>query len=93
MVPRPADSSPDIASLADLCLGYLAEHPEELVGFMQTVGYDPNSLRRAVGSSQFQRGVIDYFASNEPILLAFCANANLTPESFMRAWYKLNPAG
>ena len=38
-------------------------------------------------------GLIDYFASNEPLLLALCANNVLAPETFMRVWAKLNPAG
>lgn len=80
-------------SLADLCLGHLAENPEELAGFMDHAGYDPAALRRDVGSRQLAIGLIDYFASNETILLALCANASIEPEAFMRVWQKLNPAG
>jgi len=80
-------------SLADLCLGYLAENPEELARFMEHAGYDPAALRGAVGSRQLAAGLIDYFASNETILLALCANAAIRPEEFMRVWYRLNPAG
>jgi len=83
----------DAKSLADMCLGYLAENPEELGNFMSQVGYDPASLRASVGSESLGRGLIDYFAANEPLLLAFCANQKLAPESFMRVWVKLNPAG
>ena len=79
--------------MAELCLGYLAENPEELVRFMGYAGYDPAALRNAVGSAQLTNGLIDYFASNEAILLALCANAQIKPESFMRVYYKLNPAG
>ncbi|MEO5805671.1 DUF3572 family protein [Devosia sp.] len=81
------------ASLAELCMGYLAENPAELVSFMGYAGYDPAALRAAMGSTQLSNGLIDYFASNETILLALCANAQLKPESFMRVWHKLNPAG
>jgi Protein of unknown function (DUF3572). len=80
-------------SLADLCLGYLAENPEELARFMEHAGYDPAALRGAVGSRHLATGLIDYFASNETILLALCANAAIRPEEFMRVWYRLNPAG
>jgi hypothetical protein len=83
----------EVTALADLCLGYLAENPEELARFMDIAGYDPASLRGAVGSRQFAHGLIDYFAANETILLALCANAGIKPESFMRTWHKLNPAG
>ncbi|KKB09500.1 hypothetical protein VE26_06210 [Devosia chinhatensis] len=83
-------SEPDVSALADGCLGYLADHPEELLAFMQHAGLDPQSLRAAVGTVRLQHGLIDYFASNEAILLALCANGGFSPESFMRVWHRLN---
>lgn len=85
--------TPDLSSTADACLAYLAEHPEELLAFMQHAGLDPQSFRNAVGTKMLQHGLIDYFASNEAILLALCANTGMTPENFMRIWHKLNPEG
>jgi hypothetical protein len=87
------NAPPDTGALADICLSFLAENPEELLRFMQYAGYDPAALRRSVGSAQLQRGLIDYFATHEPILLALCSNAAITPENFMRVWHKLNPSG
>jgi hypothetical protein len=89
-VPSRQTAEPSIVPLAEACLGYLAEHPDELLAFMQHAGLDPDALRRSVGSPSLQHGLIDYFASNEPILLAFCANAGLSPEQFMRVWHRLN---
>jgi hypothetical protein len=89
-VPRSERAEPSVAPLAEACLGYLAENPEELLAFMQHAGLDPEALRRSVGSAPFQRGLIDYFASNEPILLALCANSGMSPEQFMRVWHRLN---
>jgi hypothetical protein len=83
-------TAPDTSALADQCLGYLAEHPEELLAFMQHAGLDPQALRAAIGTVRLQHGLIDYFAANEAILLALCANAGVTPESFMRVWHRLN---
>ena len=83
----------NLESLAELCLGYLAENPEELGNFMGQAGLSPQALRSAVGSRDLAMGLIDYFASNEPLLLALCSNAGITPEQFIRVWYKLNPAG
>ena len=88
---RPGGLTPQ--TLADLCLGHLAADPEQLAQFMGTTGYSPDTLRRAVGSEQFGHGLIDYFAQNEPLLLALCANNGLGPEDFMRVWARLNPAG
>lgn len=92
-MPRTEKADTSLAALADACLGYLAETPDELLAFMQFAGLDPDGLRRSVGSPALQRGLVDYFASNEPILLALCANTGTTPEAFMRVWYRLNPAG
>jgi hypothetical protein len=92
-VPRSETTESSATSLAEACLGYLAENPEELLAFMQFAGLDPDALRRSVGSSALQRGLIDYFASNEPILLALCANSGISPEQFMRVWHRLNPSG
>jgi hypothetical protein len=92
-VPRSEKAESSATALAEACLGYLAENPEELLAFMQYAGLDPNTLRRSVGSSALQRGLVDYFASNEPILLALCANSGISPEEFMRVWHRLNPSG
>ena len=92
-MPSPKAPQLDAASLADLCLGQLAEDPAQLAEFMNATGYDPAALRQSIGSPQLASGLIDYFASNEPLLLALCANNNLKPEEFMRVWQRLNPAG
>ena len=92
-VHRSEKAESSVTSLADACLGYLAENPEELLAFMQFAGLDPDALRRSVGSPALQRGLVDYFASNEPILLALCANSGMSPEQFMRVWHRLNPSG
>ncbi|WP_407648135.1 DUF3572 family protein [Devosia rhodophyticola] len=71
----------------------MAENPEDLARFMGHAGYDPSAFRQAIGTSEMTNGLIDYFASNETILLALCANAQIQPENFMRVWQILNPAG
>ena len=80
----------EVSVLADLCLGQLAEDPAQLAEFMGFAGYDPTALRRAVGTAQLANGLIDYFASNEPLLLSLCANNAFKPEDFMRVWHRLN---
>ena len=90
-MPRSEKADPSASALADTCLGYLAENPEELLAFMQSAGLDPAGLRRAAGTPGLERGLIDYFAANEPIMLALCANTDLSPEQFMRVWHRLNP--
>ena len=87
-VPKSAEFS--VASLGELCLHHLAEQPEQLAAFMGETGWSPATLRGAVGSEALAAGLIDYFAQNEPLLLALCANANMRPEDFMRVWGRLN---
>ena len=80
-------------ALGELCLHHLAEDPEQLAAFMGATGYSPDALRRLVGGDGLARGLVDYFAANEALLLALCANNSLRPEQFMRVWARLNPAG
>ncbi len=83
----------DPRTLGDLCLHHLAENPAQLAEFMGMTGYSPDALRQAVGEPGLDQGLIDYFASNEPLLLALCANNSFRPDDFMRVWARLNPAG
>jgi hypothetical protein len=87
-MPRPDD--PAAAELGRLCLNHLAEDPAQLAAFMAAAGYLPDTLRRAVGGPELMHGLIDYFAENEPLLLAVCANNRLEPEQFMRVWASLH---
>ena len=80
-------------ALGDMCLHYLAENPAQLAEFMTMTGYSPDALRKAAGGPGLDRGLIDYVAANEPLLLAVCANNSLKPDDFMRVWARLNPAG
>ena len=81
---------PDLETLADLCLSHLAEDPELLGAFMVETGYDPPALRKALGTNGLRAGLVDYFARNEPMMLALCTKQNLRPENFMAVWHKLN---
>ena len=88
---RAKTALPTTVQLGAMCLGYLAEQPEALGAFMAEAGYDGRTLMAARGSTGLAHGLIDYVARNEPLLLAFCSNAQIAPESFMAAWRRLNP--
>jgi hypothetical protein len=79
-------------AIGELCLGHLADDPAQLAEFMSATGYSPAGLRSAVGSDNLARGLIDYFAQNESLMLALCTSSGLRPDDFMRVWAKLNPA-
>lgn len=80
-------------SLGELCLHHLAENPSQLAEFMGMTGYSPDALRKAAGTAGLDHGLIDYFASNEALLLALAANNGFKPDDFMRVWAMLNPSG
>jgi len=79
-----------LKELADLCLEYLAQNPEQLAEFMVQSGLAPNDLRRLVGTDAFKHGLVDYVVSNEQLLLAIAADATLPPETITRIWAKLH---
>jgi hypothetical protein len=81
---------PTLSGLADFCLNHLAEDPELLGQFMVEAGYDPPGLRKALGTAGFHAGLIDYFARNEPLLMAVCTANDVRPDDFMAIWAKLN---
>jgi len=83
----------EMEMIANACLAYLVSDTEELSRFMLHAGLDNDSLRISVGSEHLTLGMLDYFAQNEPALLAMCANAGLSAQRFMRTWQKLNPSG
>ncbi|MCD7061176.1 DUF3572 family protein [Pelagibacterium xiamenense] len=85
------EQATEISEIADACLTWLAADVTELERFMSLAGYSPQSLRDAVGTVGLEHGLVDYFARNEPLLLAMCANANMPVERVMRAWHRLNP--
>ncbi|MCS6761433.1 MAG: DUF3572 domain-containing protein [Candidatus Devosia symbiotica] len=89
-MPRSDKEASSLASHATICLNYLAENPDELLAFMQHAGLNLDALRNAIGTPALQLGLVDYFASNEPILLALCANSAISPENFMRVFHQIN---
>lgn len=80
----------ELEALGEACLNWLASDVEELERFMALAGYSPQTLRAALGTTSLSAGLIDYFGRNEPLLLAMCANANISVERVMRAWHRLN---
>jgi Protein of unknown function (DUF3572) len=76
----------NLAQLADMCLQYLAQSPEQLAEFMVQSGIHPVDLRRLIGTHDFAHGLIDYVVGNEALLLAIAEENGLKPEAITRAW-------
>lgn len=79
-----------VSVLSEAGLDFLVGDPEELSRFMNISGYDPDTLRASIGTPEFELAVLNYFASNEPALLAMCANKGIQATDFMRIWHKQN---
>ncbi len=90
-MPKSIELTPQ--ALGALCLHHLAENPAQLAEFMAATGYAPATLRQAAGTPGLDQGLIDYFAANEALLMALCANGGFKPDDFMRVWARLNPSG
>ena len=76
----------DISELADLCLQYLAQNPDQLAEFMVQSGIHPAGLRQLIGTHEFAHGLIDYVVAHEPLLIAIAGDNGLRPEAITRAW-------
>ena len=87
-VPRAAKagaSREDAERMAIQALGFLAADEERLDRFLALSGLDPGGLRAAAAASGFLAGVLDHLCADEPALLAFAAEARLSPEAVARA--------
>ncbi|MCI0598425.1 MAG: DUF3572 domain-containing protein [Beijerinckiaceae bacterium] len=62
-------------SLAIEVLTFLAGDPARLGRFLSLSGLEAGHLRAAAADPGFLGSVLDYLASDEPLLLAFAANA------------------
>jgi hypothetical protein len=72
-------------ALAIAALGYLASEPEHLGAFLAATGVGPEQIRNAARDPDFLRGVLDHFASDEPLLVAFAQAQGIDPNEIERA--------
>ena len=88
--PSDIQAGQQISILSEAGFSFLLNDPEELSRFMSVSGYDPTSLRASIDSHEFDLAILNYFASNEPALLAMCANKDIQAAEFMKVWHKQN---
>ncbi|HRE21690.1 MAG TPA: DUF3572 domain-containing protein [Rhabdaerophilum sp.] len=82
-------SPADPEALAIAALGFLAEDGERLNRFLSLTGIEPAGIRAAAQQEGFLASVLDYLLADEPLLLAFTANAQMRPETVSSARRKL----
>jgi hypothetical protein len=79
-------TSPDSGlSMAIAALTFLADDSERLTRFLSVTGLGPHNLRGAAADAGFCGSVLDYLLADEPLLLAFAADARLEPADVARA--------
>jgi hypothetical protein len=72
-------------TLAVAALAYLASEPESLGGFLAATGIGPDQIRTAARDRSFLSGVLDYFSSDEALLVAFAKSHDIDPAEIERA--------
>ena len=77
-------------AIAVQALGFIAADPERLGRFLAQTGIGPHRIRDAARDPSFLAGVLDHLAGDEKLLLAFAADAGLTPEQVAQAHAALN---
>ena len=70
---------------------YLAADDDLLMRFSGVTGILVNDMREAASQPHFLAGVLDFFLSHEPDLLAWTESAQINPENIISARYTLAP--
>jgi hypothetical protein len=78
--------------LALRTLSYIVADEERLGRFLTITGLQPQTIRSAAGSPGFLGAVLDYVASDEPLLIALAQSLELKPERIMEARWTLSPS-
>ena len=79
-------------AVALLALSYITTHEEALERFLAMSGLEPGTIRHAAASPGFLAAILDYVASDEPLLLALAKELDARPERIMEAHRTLSPS-
>lgn len=71
--------------LAIQALGFLAEEPERLDGFLAGSGIASDTIRAVAADPAFLAGVLEHMLANESLLIAFAHSAGIDPADVARA--------
>jgi hypothetical protein len=85
----------DVATAESVALEaftFLAEDAERLGRFLDVTGLRPDTIRAAASSAGFLGAVLDYVASDEPLLIETAKALGTKPEQVMEARAALSPA-
>lgn len=71
--------------IAHEALAYLLAQQEVTERFLAETGMDLGTLRGRLADPDCLGSVLDFLLENEPVLLAFCGEVGLKPESIWKA--------
>ena len=71
---------------------FITSDEERLGRFLAVSGLRPDTIRSAAASPGFLAAVLDYVASDEPLLIALAKDLNIKPEHIMQAHWTLSPS-
>lgn len=69
----------DAESLAIQALAFIAGDSARIGPFLATTGIGPDMIRAAAREPGFLRGVLDYVAGDDDLLIAFATEADINP--------------
>jgi hypothetical protein len=92
-MPKRSATRGDESVIALQALTFLASETERLERFLALTGLGPDDVRARASEPDFLVGVLDHVLADEPLLLAFCAEAGLAPEIPARARARLAGGG
>jgi uncharacterized protein DUF3572 len=72
-------------ALAIQALNFMAKEPARFERFLALSGLDAGSIRAAAAESGFLAGVLAHLATDEKLLVAFAADADVAPAEVDRA--------
>ncbi len=82
----PLRPTPEAAEmLAIQALGFIAEDPERMAGFLASTGIAAEDIRAAAGEPGFLAGVLEHMLGDESLLIAFAVSAGVDPAEVARA--------
>jgi hypothetical protein len=85
-----APSTSEARSIALRSLVFLAADDDRMGRFLALTGVDPGDIRALMGEEGFQIALLAHVCGDEPLLIAFSAEENLSPESVVAAMMALS---
>jgi hypothetical protein len=71
---------------------FLTSDEERMSRFLAVSGLRADTIRSAASEPGFFAGILDYVASDEPLLVALAKDMNTKPEHIMAAHWTLSPS-